>query len=331
MMTFTGTEYLYIDIANQYGLDKEDWNTRIKWTTDNINNLEDYTQGMDDPFLYVKAVKALRDTQAGKETGFIMGLDACSSGVQILSALTGCSTGAANCGLIDTGHREDFYTNVTDKMNSLLKTTNTWSRDVVKNAAMTVAYGSKREPIKAFGKSTKELKAFYIAMEKLSPGVMMAMRIIQNQWDPTGTEHCWTMPDGHKVIAKVLIHLDKRIEVDEFNHATFTYRSEINAPDEHGLSLVANITHAVDGWIVREMVRRAFTQGFQMTAIHDSFWAHPNHMNKVRQNYLDIMIEIVKSTMLVDILKEITGKNGSITRLDPNMAKKMQHAEYALS
>lgn len=331
MKQFTGTEYLYIDIANQYGLDKENWDTRIDWTKQHLNDLETFAKDLDDPFLYIKAVKALRDTQAGIETGFIMGLDACSSGVQILSALTNCSIGAANCGLIDTGSREDFYTNVTTEMNRLLNAGNQWARSIVKDAAMTVLYGSKKEPILAFGKDTPELAAFYKAMTNLAPGAMKAMIVIQNQWQIDATEHCWTMPDGHKVIAKVIIDCDKRIEVDEFHHATFTHRSYINAPDPDGLGLAANITHSIDGWIVREMLRRTNAAGFEMAAIHDSFWCHPNNMNHVRQFYLDIMREIVKSSMLPDILSEIRGYQGSMMRNDPKLSTKMLTAEYALS
>ena len=195
MQQFSGLEYLYIDIANQYGLDKETWDTRLQWTKDNLDDLEDHARNLNDPFLYTKAIQALRDTQEGIETGFIMGLDACSSGVQILSALMSCSTGAANCGLIHTGNREDFYTNVTTEMNRLLGVNGTQPRNIVKGAAMTVLYGSKKEPIKAFGEGTAELKAFYQTMETLAPGAMHAMRIFRAQQQPDTKEYRWTMPD----------------------------------------------------------------------------------------------------------------------------------------
>lgn len=192
-------------------------------------------------------------------------------------------------------------------------------------------YGSKKQPRDAFGKDTPELHAFYQAMRNLAPGAMKAMQIIQAQWNPGATEHCWTMPDGHRVIAKVIVECDKRIEVDEMHHATFTHRSYINASNPDGLSLAANITHAVDGWIVREMLRRSKKAGFQLATIHDSFWAHPNYMNQVRQQYLDIMMEIARSNMLADILSEIRGHPGGITKLDPQLSNKMIDAEYALS
>ncbi len=239
MQHFSGTEYLYIDIANQYGWDKESWDYRIQWTIQNMSVLEGIAHNADEPHLYLKAVQALRDTQKGIPTGFIMGLDACSSGVQILSAVMGCTTGSRNCGLIDTNKREDFYTNVTAKINSILGTNSHQDRKIVKGAAMTVLYGSKQEPIKAFGEDTDELAAFYQAMENLAPGAMRAMRVMLYIQDPTALEYKWTMPDGHKVIAKVIVPEDKRIEVDEFEHATFTHRTYVNAVDKHDVSLAA--------------------------------------------------------------------------------------------
>ena len=40
MQLFNKEQYLLIDVANNYGLDKLSWNERIDWTKSNLNVLE---------------------------------------------------------------------------------------------------------------------------------------------------------------------------------------------------------------------------------------------------------------------------------------------------
>lgn len=80
MQHFSGRDYIKIDIANQWGLDKKPWNERIEWVNDNDKVLESLDTKADKPLLYMKAVRAHRKAQQGIPTGFIMGLDATNSG-----------------------------------------------------------------------------------------------------------------------------------------------------------------------------------------------------------------------------------------------------------
>ena len=120
MKHFTAIEYVKIDIANQMGLDKFPWEDRIKWTNDNEHVLEVFADKADDHMLYTKAVYALRDAQAGEPTGYVMGLDATASGLQVMAALSGCFQTASNVNLINTGKREDIYEKVANEMNKIL-------------------------------------------------------------------------------------------------------------------------------------------------------------------------------------------------------------------
>ena len=69
--------------------------------------------------MYLKAVAAVRKAQAGTPTGHLVGFDAVCSGMQIMSALTGCHKGAHATGLVDPNHRADAYTDCTNLMSQL--------------------------------------------------------------------------------------------------------------------------------------------------------------------------------------------------------------------
>lgn len=77
---FTGKQYLQIDIANNFGLDKKDWMDRISWFQENEPQLETLVNQAENPALFYAGVQAWRDTQQGLPSGYPISLDACSSG-----------------------------------------------------------------------------------------------------------------------------------------------------------------------------------------------------------------------------------------------------------
>jgi len=328
MQQFTGLNYLHIDIANQYGLDKESWNTRIQWTKDHINTLEDEITNASNSILYAKAVRALRDTQAGIPTGFIMGLDATASGYQIMAALTGCITTASNVNIGNNSTRQDLYTNITKQMHGVCGIT--IDREDCKDAMIPVAYGSKRAPARLFGDDTPELEAFWKIIYMELPGAMWLMETLQSFWNPYALAHSWTLPDKHVALVKVMCPVDKKIEIDELNHTTFTHRAYVNKPDSSGLSLAANIVHSIDGYIVREMIRRTNKKKIELLTIHDCFYSHPNNMQSIREFYVEILAEISKAKILDSILSEIAGSKVRINQ-DADISVDILSSEYALS
>lgn len=123
MKTFTGYEYLLIDVANAYGLDKLTFEERIAWTKARLDGqgLENRIEQASSKPLYCKAVMALREAQAGLPSGHLVAFDAVCSGIQIMSALTGCESGARATGMVDPDIRADAYSEVTDNMNIRLQ------------------------------------------------------------------------------------------------------------------------------------------------------------------------------------------------------------------
>ena len=260
MEQFTGYQYLLIDIANAWGLDKKLYRERIQWTEENIEKLEQLAeergQWKERP-LYVKAVMTLRKVQQGLPTGHLVGFDGVCSGVQIMSVVTGCEIGAKATGLIDPDRRPDAYTDVTLAMNEVLGSQGVnIDREDAKKATMTAFYGSKEQPKSIFGEGSRELECFYRSIQKVAPGAWNLLQVLLESWQPYALFHAWKLPDGFDARVKVMQTIECRIEVDELDHSTFTYVYKDNVGSEKGISLPANVVHSLDAYVLRSVHRR---------------------------------------------------------------------------
>lgn len=261
MKTFTGWQYLLIDVANAYGLDKKKFEERIEWAEANLGTLETLVDAADSKPLFLKAVMAIRKAQAGVPSGHLVGFDAVCSGMQLMSVMTGCEAGARATGLIDPDVRSDAYSSVTEAMNELLggMGVNVPRKDA-KNATMTSLYGSKEEPKKIFGEGTDELAAFYKAMGVVAPGAWSLLEVLLASWQPYALLHAWQLPDGFQTKIKVMDLIEVRLEIDELDGASFThyYKENVGLPIGHhkAKSNAANVVHSVDAYVLRSVHRR---------------------------------------------------------------------------
>lgn len=257
--TFSGWEYLCIDLANHYGMDKELFETRINWVYEHINHLGWLVNKADDPVLFQKTAMQIERARRGEEIGHIVHFDACCSGIQIMSALTGCEAGAYNTGMIDPDQRMDAYSNTTGEMNSILDKQGMSSIEVprkdVKQAVMTSGYGSKAVPKKVFGEG-EMLDTFYDAAMTIAPGAFKLMDELLESHRPFALQHTLVFPDGFVSLMKVMEKKETRIEVDELDHATFTLQYKVNEGTERGRANVANTIHGCDAYLLRGMERR---------------------------------------------------------------------------
>lgn len=254
--TYTGWQWLLIDAANQFGKDKLLFEERIQWTEQRLAWLEDLIGEAENKPLYAKAVLAIRKAQAKEPTGHMVGVDACCSGIQMLSVLTGCIDGARSTGLIDPNRRADAYSDCRDAMREVLGDGFDVARADSKQALMTSFYGSKEEPKKIFGEDTPELNAFYASAQKIAPGAWELLQDLLGAWQRYAPVHAWKLPDGFDARIKVMTQKEARVEVDELDHATFTYTYYENEGQKSGISLPANVTHSVDAYVLRCMHRR---------------------------------------------------------------------------
>lgn len=262
---FNAIDFICIDLANCVGTqgdfkgDKELFETRVQWVKDNFDNLEDFIDVAEDKPLYIKALHALRQTVLGNPIGHIVRLDATCSGIQIMSAITGCHKGADATGLI-SNKRADAYTDVTRKMNDILQLKGLTSivvpRADVKRAVMTSGYGSTLVPKEVFGEGDM-LATFYQAAFSVAPAAFELMSALLDTWQADTLSHNWVMPDNFHVNIKVMQSKEVRVEVDELGHTTFTTHIKINQGSKKGLANVANTIHSIDGYLLRSVIRRA--------------------------------------------------------------------------
>ena len=304
MQTFSGLEYLCIDIANCYGLDKELFTTRIQWVKDNFQNLEELADSAsEDKILYIKSVKALRDVVAGKPIGHLISLDSTCSGMQILSALTGCKEGARITNLTSEDKRFDAYTEVTNVQNKFLET---WGikgieilRKDAKRAVMTSLYGSKATPKEVFGEEGPAITAFYESAFTCAPGAFSLLDDLLNSWNAYALSHYWKMPDGFDVAIKVMQTEETRIEVDELNHHKFKTSYKVNLGSRTGISLPANVTHSVDAYVLRSLLRRCSYNASKLTKVKELLEMHPLSTGEIKPE-LTTLLGLYQTTGLVD-------------------------------
>lgn len=252
MKEFNPMQYLAIDIANQYGLEKENFETRIQWVKNNINCLEEYTDETEEPLLYYKAVKALRDAQAGKPIGHTVALDSASSGLSLMSAVMRCKSGASLTGLIDPDTRTDAYTLITEKLNAKLNSELVIPREDSKRALMTMLYGSRKVPEEVFDTN---VGLFYETVEEECNGAYTLLQILLDSWDKKALHHSWYLPDGHYAHCPVMETITKRINLSDWEYTPVAIVKE-NTTLKFGLSNAANAVHSIDAYVLRTMVRR---------------------------------------------------------------------------
>lgn len=250
--SFTGKDYLRIEVANGFGLDKKNWDERIDWFKSNEDRLESLVKEAADPAMYMAGVRAWRNVQKGNMNHHPIGLDACSSGLQILSAMMGDRSAATLCNVVDTGSRKDAYTVVYNAMLERIGETGKIERNDVKKAIMTSLYGSEAVPKRVFGEGNL-LMVFEETMADLAPAAWELNKAFLDMWDPEALKNSWVMPDNFHVHIKIMGQVT---EVAHFNNKPYNINYTVNMPISKGRSLAANSTHSIDGMIVREAVRR---------------------------------------------------------------------------
>lgn len=70
---------------------------------------------------------------------------------------------------------------------------------------------------------------------------------------------------------------------------------------------------------------------FALICIHDCFKCHPNYMNYVRQNYINIFCQLADSTLLSAMASDIVGKSMPVRKITNNLSSLIRNSNYMLS
>lgn len=149
MKLYSGKQYLQIDIANNTGFDKLNFEDRIAKTkqmypedvvktasNEVLKELAKKNQA-EEPELTFAGLMAYRDTLNGIPSGYRVALDASCSGSQIMSALSRCPSGLYLTGL-QGDDRMDLYTEVFKRFKEVSGCEKEISRTHIKKAIMTL-------------------------------------------------------------------------------------------------------------------------------------------------------------------------------------------------
>lgn len=314
-LTKEGWRQMDIDLANHCGLDKANYDVRVKAVKESYDTTSVNNGKVKKPLLARKNLNAREEAIANDYiSDYVVGVDATASGMQILAILANCSETAKLTNLTDISTCYDIYGEACQKILEHTKSDLEISdiRDIVKKALMTRGYNSRKQVEDAldelFLKGIKLTLQKLISILDISDKVKACKDAMNNVLISTfsklpDSEQIvrYTMPDGFVVefanIRKASIPCYRKLY-------HFTYKFDRLGWDKklNWRALAPNLVHSIDAYICREMIRRC---SFQIVTIHDCFYCHPNNVLAMRKQYIKLLKEIQSMNMLEYICKQI--------------------------
>ena len=327
-----GNEWLLIDIANAYGLDKSNWETRLHWSKEHLEDmlddskLEELVDKASDKLLFRQAVKEYKYyLQTGKSRQIVR-LDATASGYQLMSVITRDEKAMEMLNVLGNTKRQDFYSLVYDRVRELVQPRDRddldlWleakakeldlakPRDVIKASIMTSGYNSVATPKMMLG---NYYGVFEQTIDELASGATSLREYINSLYEPR-MYHQWRLPDGHWAYVPSLITKTHKIEVKELDksikYPSFDIRCEDNeASKDNWRSLAVNVVHSLDAWVCRQVVTMLRERNIVVSPIHDSFGVYADECDELRKCYRYTLARLYKEPILESILQQVTDK-----------------------
>ena len=323
---------IQLAIAVAFGKDKITDELKMEWFAkedeSDLANL-DWTKAKEPTYARAQ-LESLRLLRTTDRTNIPIELDASCSQRQIVSVLTGSLKTAMTCNVItDNSHIQDAYGLVAKEMSKLsgLK----FNRAQIKQSDMISGYGAGREKVtETLKEDLKEYyfdgvaDIFYKASDIVDPMASRIKETFQSLWDDTRTHWEWTLPDGFKV--QMYTEEARQITVNPFGCGEINVIAHMIMPTSKNTALGVNIIHSVDAYICRQMVVRC---PFDIITIHDGYRCLPHNAPAMKRIYNEILAEITDSTLLEDIIEEITGIRVELKK--EFQGKHVMNSEYSLS
>lgn len=326
-LTPRGIYWLKVDLANTYGKDKLPLDERVSFIDKNIDdmlsNKDKWISNADEPLLFQLALNSYEKGVIHNEPiGHITRLDATCSGPQILSTIMRDEKAMKLFNVLGED-RNDYYSIIAKEIQTKCPNSkifgDDWNkiRKAIKPAVMTFYYNSLKNPKDLLGgENSAEYRAFITAMHTYTAGALELMKDVNSCFSPIALFHSWYMPDNHYAYCPVTKVVDKRIELHELGkNIKITYRYISNEPNkDEWRSLMPNLTHSIDGWIVREIATKLSYKDIELSPIHDSFGVHPNYCDELRKQYRRCLSKLYRENIIDDILSQIVDEKVEILR-----------------
>ena len=323
MITLTPWEYLMVDLANNYGNDKCTFHERVEWAESNAHQLGALAEEKGlwkEYYMFMKGIMTVENVIKGKPTGYGMGLDAVCSGLQIMGCLTSCMSSCNITGLIDPDKHADAYTSVLHQMQSYIEGLPDSERQILKDCVMHTIYGSVTTPLIEYGTPdldpTPESESFYDSMYDLAEGPMKLLEGLRDSWQPYAEYHSWQLPDGCHTHVRCVEKVEQRFVIDELWGKSFTSMYKDVVRKKNGVSIIANVIHSIDAFVMRTMVRRC---------------THHGHQTEMLQAAFDLLVEVQDQREEGTDTSTLTDNRRALTKDEPfkMFLDRFERCEYA--
>jgi hypothetical protein len=233
MVMYTAKQWVLIDSGSQFGLDKKHFHERLAFgreVLDMVKEGQDMTSWIekaDEPEMFAKSLLTIQDALEGKPNGHLIGLDAASSGPQLLSVLGRCDIGMSNTGAL--GYEvPDLYSAIYEQMDC-----EKLVRSQVKKACVPFVYGSEKAPTEVFG---EDAPMFVLAYKTTVPTAYAVRELLLAAWKEDALSYTWPLPDNHTAHIEVFVTEDIK---GKFLNKSYIQRIKMKKAKKKGMSLPA--------------------------------------------------------------------------------------------